>query len=372
MYNFKILTKVDAVKWNRDLTKSQCATFLQTAEYLSSEPNDNYFPVFIYVFDENGNVVGQLGLRIIKTAVLYSSPLTHRFSKLISNITARGIWLYGPIIHTDDKKQKLEILEAVIRANNAILDQCNLVFIEGYSPPLDFLVDNDYINEFVKNGYTIGKYVAFITNLNKPIEEIWKKVQKYTKINVKRASKRGIIIKELETYDELKEVLSLHQKWAGTKGLVITDPLREIEKLWNRYKTALEKTFLAYKDKELISSISINHFNGIVVPTQVLNSYSDATSLGGPALTWHAIKWSKESGMRIYDITGGPLLSENDPDPDNTRPLTHYKRKWGGDQHIHYNFLKVRKKLSYVLYTKLFHTIRWYHDHVRKLRSNTI
>ena len=123
-------------------------------------------------------------------------------------------------------------------------------------------------------------------------------MQKYTKINVKRSAKRGITTKELETIDELKSVLLLHKKWAETKGLVITDPYSEVEKLWKRHTSGIEKIFLAFNGDELISSLSLSYFNGVAIPTQVLNSYVKATSLGGPALTWKAITWAKVTGMR--------------------------------------------------------------------------
>ena len=98
MYHFEISCKVDPIKWNNDLNKSNYSTFFQTTNYLNSNSND-HFSVFIYILDKDENVVGQLGLRIIKTVVRYSSPFLRRLLHLISSITSRGIWLDGPIIH---------------------------------------------------------------------------------------------------------------------------------------------------------------------------------------------------------------------------------------------------------------------------------
>ena len=367
MYEIQILTDVDGDKWNNNLLKSDYSTFYQTLEYLKFSANQESFPIFVNILDDEQKVVGQLGLLIIRTTALYGKPLFRKILKMISSISSRGVWLYGPIIHTSDKEKRKEILKKIIEATTDILEKYDLVFIEGYSPPLDDSIDEDFINEYKKNGYSVRKYITFITNLKKPLEKIWEHVQKYTKKNVKRAAKRGILIKKLETFDEAKENLLLFQKWSETKGLTISNSNQELKKFWMRHNTGFEKTFLAYKNQKLISSITIGYFNEIIIPLQVLNSYSaDARNLAGPALTWQAIKWSRESNFRIYDITGGPLLSENDPDPDNTYPLTHYKRKWGGEQHIHYHFLKIQKKLSYRLYEKLFRVVRWYHNHSRK------
>ena len=147
----------------------------------------------------------------------------------------------------------------------------NLVFIEGYSAPLDVSLCDEEIKEYEKYGYNTKKFVAFLTDLKKPIEEIWKNVQQYAKKNVNRAAKRGVTIKELKTFEDSKQAISLFQKWGKTKGLIISDPEQQLKKFWDRQNSGFEKTFLAFKEEQLVSSITISHFNNIVVPIQVLN-----------------------------------------------------------------------------------------------------
>ena len=365
MYKTKISTEINSNDWNSELKKSNYSTYLQTAEYLNINSNENTFPIFISVLDEKNAVVGQLGLLIIKTSVQYGSALFQKLSKTISGVSTRGIWQYGPTIHTENKMEKKEILRMILKANNEIIKKYNLVFIEGYSAPLDVSLCDEEIKEYEKYGYNTKKFVAFLTDLKKPIEEIWKNVQQYAKKNVNRAAKRGVTIKELKTFEDSKQAISLFQKWGKTKGLIISDPEQQLKKFWDRQNSGFEKTFLAFKEEQLVSSITISHFNNIVVPIQVLNSYSSiARNLGGPALTWYAIKWSKEFKFGIYDITGGPLLPENEQVNDKKRPfsLIHYKKKWGGKQYIHYHFIKINKKYSYMIYKKLFKILKWYHN----------
>jgi len=365
MYKTKISTEINSNDWNSELKKSNYSTYLQTAEYLNINSNENTFPIFISVLDEKNAVIGQLGLLIIKTSVQYGSALFQKLSKTISGVSTRGIWQYGPTIHTENKMEKKEILRMILKANNEIIKKYNLVFIEGYSAPLDVSLCDEEIKEYEKYGYNTKKFVAFLTDLKKPIEEIWKNVQQYAKKNVNRAAKRGVTIKELKTFEDSKQAISLFQKWGKTKGLIISDPEQQLKKFWDRQNSGFEKTFLAFKEEQLVSSITISHFNNIVVPIQVLNSYSSiARNLGGPALTWYAIKWSKEFKFGIYDITGGPLLPENEQVNDKKRPysLIHYKKKWGGKQYIHYHFIKINKKSSYMIYKKLFKILKWYHN----------
>ena len=358
MYNFKIYTKVDS-KWNENLMKSKHGNFFQTAEYVDSDSKD-FFPIFVYVFDENGTVVGQLTIRIIKTTVLYSSPIIHKIVRILSKITSRGIWLYGPVIHSSDKQSRIEILRILLKAIDEILERYDLVHIEGYSPPYDLLVDEDYKREFKKNGYIIRDYVTFLANLDKSIDEIWQSIDKKARGDVTRAKKRGVIIKELNTRDQLKEYLLLHQRWAKTKGLVVTNPFTEEDYLWNNYKKGLEVFFLAYQDNQLISGVRIGCFNSMAHANFILSSYSGPTSLGGPMLTWYILEWAKQAGIKIYDFSGGRKNNQDAIEDKNT--LLFYKKKWGGEEYSHYNFVKSRKKTLYRLYKFLFHLAKSYHN----------
>ena len=109
MYKTKISTEINSNDWNSELKKSNYSTYLQTAEYLNINSNENTFPIFISVLDEKNAVVGQLGLLIIKTSVQYGSALFQKLSKTISGVSIRGIWQYGPTIHTENKMEKKEI-----------------------------------------------------------------------------------------------------------------------------------------------------------------------------------------------------------------------------------------------------------------------
>ena len=288
---------------------------------------------------------------------MYSNSLFQNALKLIANLTRRGIWLSGPIIHSDIKKERLEILQQIITAIDVVCKQYDLVFIEGYTSPYDMLIDEEHIQLFTKNDYVTSNYITFISDLKKPIEQIWQNISKKTRGDVKRAERRNIVAKEIQTIDELKEFLLLHKVWAKTKGLEISDPFQDLTKLWNNHKSGMEKFFLAYEKNKLISALRISCFNGIAYTHFVISSYSKSTSLGGTFLTWFAIKWAKSKGLRLYDFSGGPKLNVKNQDS-----LLFYKKKWGGNEYSHYNVIKIQKKFHYVLYKYLFGLIKSYHD----------
>ncbi len=54
----------------------------------------------------------------------------------------------------------------------------------------------------------------------------------------------------------------------------------------------------------------------------VLSSYSESTNLGGTLLTWYALEWAKNSGMKMYDFSGGSKSSTK----NNNNSLVFYKK----------------------------------------------
>lgn len=371
MYHFKILTEVDSNQWNKQLQRTNYSTFFQTSYYLNSNSKE-YFPVFIYVLD-NDNVVGQLGLRIIRTVVRYSSPAFRKLMHFVSGITSRGIWLDGPVIHASDGNTRLEILQIMIEAIKFVADKYNLVHIEGYTPGCDLSIDDDYKSLLSKNNIIVQEnYVTFILDMKKTIDAIWSNLPKRLKQDINRAKRRNISVKELDNYDDLDQYLVLAQEWAQTKGIVNSTPMEEKENLWINYKNGIEKFFLAYQDNELVSGLRVVFFNGIVQPNEVISSYSKPTSLGGTLLTWTSIEWAKSVNAIAYDFTGGQKeKSQNysNTNEENTKnSLLYYKSKWGGQEQHQFNLITVRKNMTYKIYLILFSIARNYHN--LKMRQN--
>jgi hypothetical protein len=348
----EICTEVDSNLWNNNLKKSNYSTFFQTAEFQNSNLED-IIPIFINIIDKNNDIVGQLGLRIINTTVMYSSSIFKRFSSIIPRITRRIIWIYGPIIHSEKPEERKIILIKILDAVNKVVEDYNVVHIEAQTAPYDLLIDEDYKEVFQNYGYSVTDFCSYIANLSISVNDLWLNISKKTRGDVTRAKRREIVIKNVESYNEIDDFINLNKEWAKTKGLIITDPEKEKEMLWKNHKNGIEKIFLAYKEKKLISGLRIGVFNKIAYTNFVINSYKDPTNLGGTLLTWNALEWAKNNDYHIFDFSGGPL--------DGVDSLLAYKKKWGGKQYIQYDFIKINKKFSYLIYKKLFKMLKWYH-----------
>ncbi|WP_299290930.1 hypothetical protein [Nitrosopumilus sp.] len=363
MFQFKISKSVDPLEWNQNLLKSEFSTFFQTYEYIQSQSIDkDNFPIFIEIFDGENEIKGQLGMIIHKSATVYSSKKLKKIINLFSDLGKRGNWAGGPIIHSKDKKDRLEILKIIILALEKVGRDYNLAVVDGYTPHQDNLIDENIRNEFKKSNYQIENFFTFVTSLEQSLDDIWEYVHKSTKRDVNRAKKREIKIKELSEFSELDNYFDLSKTWAKTKGIDVEQILKRKDGYWKCIESKIDKIFLAFENEELVSAHLLGVFNNIAFSHKLTNSYSKATSLGGPLLTWHAIEWAKKSGMKIYDYSGGksPPIDKNELEKYHAQwdSLLSYKRKWGGKEFPYFHVLKIRRSSSYKMF-RILSKIDW-------------
>ncbi len=363
MFNYKILKDVDFEDWNNKLKESSASSFFQTYEYLQCESSSKDFPMFIYVFDEKNEIKAQLGIIVRESISIYSSHILRKCVSNFSSLSRRISWVGGPILHETDNGKRLKIIQELIKALEEISQNFNIAIIDGYTPPYDLLVD-DYLKTLKEGNYTVQKFFTFITGLDMSIDQIWNKIYKNTSRDVLRAEKRGIKVRELETIEELEQYFNLNSKWAKTKGIESSVDIEYKKSYWKYYQSEKEKIFLAYEGNELVTGHRLGCFNEIVYSHLVTNSYLRPTSLGGPLLTWHAIKWAKESGYKKYDFSGGEAppsdKSQNEKYEKQWKSLLKYKSRWGGNEFPYYHIFKVNRKTSYKFF-RILRKIDWYY-----------
>lgn len=350
MYKLIISKKVELKHWNNNLKKSNYSNFLQTEEYLDSQSNSkNKFPIFLSVEDKSSNIVGQLGVVIQKSPLVYSTKLLKSISKIFSVFGNRISWAGGPIIHSQNNKERIEILKLIIQGLEQISKENNVFMVDGYTNPLDIKIDNEYKQIFQKNGYNKKDFLTYVIELSNSNEDIWNGLSKGAKRDVSKAEKNNISVKELE-HKDLEEFYKLAIIWAKTKGIEKSDNSSMMEQYWRHYQKGVEKVFLAYENGELVSSHRIGVFNDIAYSHSLVNSYRKKGSASGPYLTWRGIQWAKENGMKIYDFSGGEAPSnENNNELYEKKwgSLLAYKRKWGGKEVPYFHFVKIQKKKSH-------------------------
>lgn len=367
MLSFKINVDVDQKNWNDSLLNSKYSTFFQTKEYLESE-NEFKFPIFIEIF-ENTNLLGQLGLVVIKIKKAYSGNLFQKLFNISSKLGNRATWVSGPIIHNDNKQIRLQVLETILNAIDHITKKYNIMLVDGYSPPQDLIIDEDYLKIFQNHGYDKTNFVTWASELNVDIDQLWTRIKKNAKNDVTKAKRENIIIKEISDEKELVQFLLLGQKWSKTKGIEVNDPLETLQKDLKIIKSKSQKLFLAYANSEPVAGLRIGCFNGIAYTHQVINAYSKSGNVAGPLLTWNAITWAKNNGLKLYDFSGGEDIPKNNSEKESHQKqwmsLFDYKKKWGGNEYPYYHFVKVANKTNYKIY-KVMTKSDWIYRNYKK------
>lgn len=357
MYSFNISNEVESEEWDKNLKKSSYSSFFQTAEYLFSESySGDKFPIFISVFDHIGNIKGQLGIIIQKTPMIYSTKFLRPLGNIVSVFGRRASWIGGPIIHSNEKESREKILKIIIDGLEKVAKENNVIIIDGYTPPQDTQIDNEYKTQFRNGYYIIEDFITYVTDLSKSEEEIWNLLNKSAKRDITKAQKNNIVVKELD-YEDLKDFFNIYKIWSKTKGVEKSVTSMMKEGYWNYYKKGVEKVFLAYEDDKVVSSHRFGCFNGIVYSHSLVNTYSRPGGVSGPFLTWYTLQWAKKNGMKIYDYSGGesPYTNHrNDKLYDKQwNSLLGYKKKWGGQEFPYFHFIRIRKKLSYRIFRLL-------------------
>jgi len=369
MYKFKITYDVNENEWDSYLKNNPNSSFFQSVNFLKIQ-TENKIPVFIHIFDQYNKIECQLGLVITKTYSPYSTKKLNKFTELISKFANRATWVSGPIIFSNNDEIRMKVIQTLILALEELAVKNKLVIIDGYTPPTDLLVNKKYLNEFKINGYNNENFTTFILDLNKSLEEIWNNVAKKARNDVTRAKRRNVTVKEMKNYEDFIEFRKLMKIWGETKGIDISEQNKLIEKDWKLYQKGVQHFFLAFQENEVISGLRIGTFNGIAYTHQVLNTYSKSTSLGGSLLTWHAIEWSKNKNMRIYDLSGVKSEPKNsiefEKHNEQWKGLTEYKKKWGGNELEYHHLIKTRKSTMYKLFRLLSRPDFLYREYKRK------
>jgi lipid II:glycine glycyltransferase (peptidoglycan interpeptide bridge formation enzyme) len=106
----------------------------------------------------------------------------------------------------------------------------------------------------------------------------------------------------------------------------------------------------------------------------LINSYEKPGTLGGPYLTWFALQWAKQNGMRYYDFSGGEAPSDEGIEQYQKRwgSLLTYKKKWGGQELPYYHLVKIRKRLSYKAMRALLKVDWAYRSYKKKKYEKTV
>ncbi len=351
-YYIDLSNNIDYSKWDENLAKCAEATVFQTslwAKVYSEYEKDT--PIFIYVKDRADTIVAQLLLFVMNKDQYepgqYSRALRFASSKL--GIGTRILWNYGPLIQ--NKTHIRDILQLILHEVKRIAKDWNATLIAGSSPPLTHL-DDAYLRVYADDPYQINKWGTFIVDVVHDEEILWSRLDKKARNDVRRAEKKTVI-KEVTDDEHLVEYALLAAKFNKTKRGIISNRENAIRWFRTHWKCMHEsniqgRLILAYQNESPVAGLQLYSFNGNVTQHAVLNDGSIA-NLGGPLLTWNAIKCAHSIGARTFDFVG----VNPSPSDQKEKAIYFYKSKWGGDLRTLYKYTRIVDPLKVKLFSAL-------------------
>lgn len=345
----EIAYSTEEMTWQENLAKCPAATAFQSYPWATAyHAALNDIPIFVHVRDEHDDIVAQLLLFVINQYERETPPYNRILRYVPSHLAVgtRIVWQYGPLIQK--KSDASRITDAILDAVLNIAKEWSATQIYGTSSPL---VDHSprSLSAYKTRGFLVRNWGTFITDTGRTLDQIWASLDKKARNDVRRAEKE-LTIKDVESEDELRDFAALLTKFNRTKrGIVHAEEaaLRYYKAFWkhlhvlDREPFQAYRQFLTYRGDQAVAGLVINSLNGNVTQHSVISDGS-RSNLGGPLLTWHAIRWSNTFGSKTLDLVGvNPLSSDS-----KERAIYFYKSKWAGTFRDQYHFIMVRDRFK--------------------------
>lgn len=178
-------------------------------------------------------------------------------------------------------------------------------------------------------GELLDKYLVdadgtLVVNLDRNIDDIWKKLDASTRRQVRQAEKSAAVCNETERLADFNEWWKIYKKTSESKGF-LSEPYNLVSEVFKHHE--LSRLFVSKIDGQVVSG------------TFLLIDNTPMWWLGGTDLhfseyrpnnliQWEIIKWAKEKGFPYYDMGGAVMKRKHGP--------TLFKKGFGGDYYEYY------------------------------------
>jgi hypothetical protein len=182
--------------------------------------------------------------------------------------------------------------------------------------------------------YACEPTVRHITVLDSNLDELFRSFRKGVKSSIHQAEKAGVMVKQGNSWADLKLFYQLHLQTRRRLGTPV-QPLRFFQLLWEKLLSReLGFLLLGYKDSKLVAGAVFLHWNKTLTYKYSASDPAYLNLRPNNLVLWHAIQWGCENGYQVFDW--GRTEPENEG-------LRNFKRGWGSEEQLmHYSVLADR------------------------------
>ena len=235
------------------------------------------------------------------------------FSRLLKSFATRAVISGAPLFNDDENalSYMLEKYNSIFR-NKLVYTQVRNIF------------NVDKFNRiYEKHNFKRNDHLNYIIDLNNGIDKVWDNVYSKRKNEIRKGTKEGITVRELDYKVELKAAYDIIEVIYKKAKL----PLPEYAYFQNAIEVQGGENILriigGYFESKLIGVMFLLCFEG-----RVYNWYAAAIpdyykKYPNDVITWEAIKWASENGFQIFDFGGAG-------NPAKEYGVRDFKKKFGG------------------------------------------
>ena len=216
--------------------------------------------------------------------------------------------------------------------------------VEGY----DSVIFRACKNKVNMKGFTREEFTTLVIDLTQDLDLIWKNMSKSScRYAINRAKRDGVKIKLNQNYKEFYEI---NRSFRENKGLQIgSEKIEFMEKHGTLFVAEFDGEILCgqfYLEDE-------NNIRWLIGASKRLEVNKEIATLIGNAnrlITWQAIQYAKEKGIKEFDMGGYYTGKAKDEQKER---INIFKQSFGGKLTTHYIYQKDYSKI-YKLAKKIY------------------
>lgn len=311
----RLATEDDIHEWNEIVERDPLSTFFDRFEWCIglSAISENIKPLPLFV-EKNGAAIGVFPLCLRK----------ERFVRCLESLPFSD-YGGGSFFRSKSNGFSRELVNKLVEIGTQ--NRCCRVTIRRAF--FDDIIQANLVNKPV---VVEAKNCTFIISLKDEIDKIFRSLKKSKRGTIKQAKKRGSIVRDAESLNDLESYYSVYlctmQRLRARSSAL---PFQFFKYLWDVFKTEGElKIFLAEYDNKVIAGVLIFVYKNVMYlwGAVSLSEYWNLRPMD--LLYWQIIEWGVEHNFKLLDFGA----TSNNPSSGNYV----FKRRWGGEKRILYNY----------------------------------
>jgi len=238
------------------------------------------------------------------------------FGGPLARLTSRAV-AYGGVLCADGEEGQ-EALAALLRWHNRTAGR-RFLFTE-----LRHRSDTTALQPaFVACGYEHDQELNFLIDLNRPVEEIWRGLNRTARKNVRRAERDGLTAQEVTRAEELADFYALLRQVYDAAQV----PLADISLFQAAFELlqprGLARFMLARSPQGVAGARVVLLYKGVIFDWYAGADRRLRNSRPNDFLVWHTLQWGATHGYHTFDFGGAGH-------PDVPYGVRDFKAKFGG------------------------------------------